>query len=347
MRENRENNRSSGPDLEPGKEEGQEDKLQENKLQEEMQPEAEDREEKSGKTRRYGYIGAAALAVFILAGIIWQANGKTVAELGKELEGNEKTENSRKEDEEKKGSDATAQAVDVLLAEQFDRPVAAVSEAAVSASVKREQLLAQKAAEEKQRAEQEAARKKAEEDKAKEEEQARKAAEQAAEKETAAMETPGEAATSQNQTNQNQSGQGSGGPVTSQPSVNMSAYVDEVIRLVNIERANAGLSPVSKNSGACQGAAVRAGEIVNLFSHTRPDGRDCFTVLEEVGVAYTSCGENIAAGYATPEKVVEGWMNSPGHRANILNERFEEIGVGVVEANGYFYWVQLFIRVNW
>ena len=115
-------------------------------------------------------------------------------------------------------------------------------------------------------------------------------------------------------------------------------FIDEVIRLCNEERESAGLSPLKKSDSLTDSAAVRAGELPQKFSHTRPDGSSCFTALTEKG---KTCGENIAAGHQNPEQVVEGWMNSPGHRANILNPDFTEIGVGYNESGNY--WVQLFL----
>ena len=124
----------------------------------------------------------------------------------------------------------------------------------------------------------------------------------------------------------------------------ISAYAQEVVRLVNIERANAGLAPLSMDATLSVAAQVRAQEIDSSFSHTRPDGSSCFTVLKEMGVSYRTAGENIAKGQATPARVVEGWMNSAGHRANILNGNFTTIGVGVYEdAAGTLHWTQLFI----
>ena len=79
----------------------------------------------------------------------------------------------------------------------------------------------------------------------------------------------------------------------------------------------------------------------NYFSHTSPTYGSPFDMLKTFGISYRSAGENIAQGYTTPEAVVKGWMNSPGHRANILNESYTKIGVGY-EANGN-YWTQLFI----
>lgn len=123
-----------------------------------------------------------------------------------------------------------------------------------------------------------------------------------------------------------------------------SAYVDEVIRLVNIERNKEGLTSLSKNVTLCEAAQTRASEIITVFDHTRPDGTSCFTVTDDYKIRWTAIGENIAKGQKSPQEVVEAWMNSPGHRANILNSNFNQIGVGVVQSGGYYYWTQLFIR---
>lgn len=125
--------------------------------------------------------------------------------------------------------------------------------------------------------------------------------------------------------------------------VTVSAYAQEVVRLVNIERAKAGLAPLVLDEALCAAAQVRAEEIDISFSHTRPNGGSSFSVLKEMGIAYRACGENIAKGSPTPQRVVQGWMNSAGHRANILHERFTAIGVGVHEdAAGVMHWAQLF-----
>ncbi len=116
----------------------------------------------------------------------------------------------------------------------------------------------------------------------------------------------------------------------------------EVVRLVNIEREKNGLSALkSDNEKLNRAADIRAEELTTSFSHTRPSGADCFTVLIERGIKYRAAGENIAYGYRTPAEVVEGWLNSPGHRANILAGSFTHIGVGYNENGNY--WVQLFI----
>lgn len=115
----------------------------------------------------------------------------------------------------------------------------------------------------------------------------------------------------------------------------------EVIRLVNAERAREGLNPVAPDPVLMEAAHIRAVEIKESFSHTRPNGQSCMTVLDDLGVdpySYTRSGENIAAGYGTPEDVMEGWMNSAGHRMNILTDAYTLIGVGRVGNS----WVQIF-----
>ena len=121
------------------------------------------------------------------------------------------------------------------------------------------------------------------------------------------------------------------------------AYADEVIRLVNIERAKYGLTALTKNDKATLAADLRAKEIPSYFSHTRPDGRSCFTAAGDVGLSYRSAGENIAYGQRSPEEVVRAWMNSEGHRANILSSNFKEIGVSCYSQRGVLYWAQFFI----
>lgn len=123
-----------------------------------------------------------------------------------------------------------------------------------------------------------------------------------------------------------------------------SAYISEVVRLVNVERAKEGLSALKSDSLVQSAAQVRAMEIVSSFSHTRPDGRDCFTALAEAGVRYSGAGENIAYGQRTPAEVVQAWMNSPGHRANIMNGNFTTIGVGCYKSGNTYYWSQFFTR---
>ena len=119
----------------------------------------------------------------------------------------------------------------------------------------------------------------------------------------------------------------------------------EVLQLVNQARADAGLAPLTADPALTAAAQTRAEELTTLYSHTRPDGRSCFTALTEAGVAYGAAGENIAAGYASPEAVVAGWMASDGHRANILSADFTQMGLGYAPAEDGFghYWAQLFV----
>ena len=121
------------------------------------------------------------------------------------------------------------------------------------------------------------------------------------------------------------------------------AFAAQVIDLVNIERAREGLKPLVYDATIEDAALVRAKEIQTSFSHTRPNGTSFATAMKEAGVNYRRAGENIAWGQKTPEDVVNAWMNSPSHRANIMNENYGRIGVGhLTNARGTSYWVQLF-----
>ena len=138
-----------------------------------------------------------------------------------------------------------------------------------------------------------------------------------------------------------------GNPAPDQPGTDGSqdAFANEVVRLVNEERAKAGLPALTVDRGAASAAQVRAKEIERSFSHTRPDGSSFNSALTEAGVNFSGAGENIAYGQNSPEKVMEGWMNSSGHRANILNSSYTSIGVGHYQnTSGVNYWTQLFIR---
>lgn len=123
------------------------------------------------------------------------------------------------------------------------------------------------------------------------------------------------------------------------------AFIRQVVDLVNAERAKEGLAPLTINTKVQAAAQVRARECEQSFSHTRPNGSSFATALKEQNVSYRSAGENIAWGQRSPEEVMKGWMNSPGHRANIMNPNFTTIGVGYYQnANGTNYWCQLFTR---
>ena len=141
-------------------------------------------------------------------------------------------------------------------------------------------------------------------------------------------------------------------PASSKPPVSSSrpgstnlSYTAQVVELVNEERQKAGLDPLTVSPKAASAAQVSAKELEISFAHTRPNGSSFFTALTEQGVKYRGAGENIAWGQKTPVQVMQGWMNSSGHRANILNADFTGIGVGYYKNGaGTNYWVQLFIR---
>ena len=133
-------------------------------------------------------------------------------------------------------------------------------------------------------------------------------------------------------------------PEQEAPEQDVHAYVLRIVELVNEERAKAGLNPVTLKEDVTAAAQVRAMESEISFSHTRPNGTSFASALKEAGVSYRGAGENIAWGQKSPEEVMRGWMNSAGHRANILNEKYTAIGVGYHQNNkGVNYWSQLFI----
>ncbi|MBQ1620377.1 MAG: SafA/ExsA family spore coat assembly protein [Oscillospiraceae bacterium] len=121
------------------------------------------------------------------------------------------------------------------------------------------------------------------------------------------------------------------------------AYEQEVIRLVNVERAKAGLKALTEDWELSRVARYKSQDMHDLryFSHTSPTYGSPFDMMKAFGIRYRTAGENIAMGYRTPAAVVQGWMNSPGHRANILNASYTKIGVGYVASGNY--WTQHFI----
>jgi uncharacterized protein YkwD len=122
---------------------------------------------------------------------------------------------------------------------------------------------------------------------------------------------------------------------------------EDIVRFTNEERNEKGLSTLKIDNALMKAAAKRAMECAEEYSHTRPDGSGCLTVLEEYDVSYRAAAENIYQdnfSQASAARSVGGWMNSPGHRANILNGEFTHIGTGVYSAGGNNYMVQLFTR---
>lgn len=134
-------------------------------------------------------------------------------------------------------------------------------------------------------------------------------------------------------------------PEAPEENIQLSKEVRRVAELVNEERAKAGLPALTLSVEISNAALVRAKETVQSFSHTRPDGRNFSTALTDAGIRFTSSGENIAWGQKTPEAVMKAWMNSSGHRANILNKNYTQIGIGYhVTSSGTPYWTQLFLK---
>lgn len=120
-------------------------------------------------------------------------------------------------------------------------------------------------------------------------------------------------------------------------------YENEVVRLVNSERAKNGLSPLTQDWELSRVARFKSQDMKDnsYFSHTSPIYGSPFDMIKNFGISYRTAGENIARGQATPQAVVNAWMNSSGHRANILNKSYKKIGVGYV-SDGRF-WTQMFI----
>ncbi|WP_242859298.1 CAP domain-containing protein [Caloramator mitchellensis] len=121
----------------------------------------------------------------------------------------------------------------------------------------------------------------------------------------------------------------------------------EVVRLVNIERAKAGLKPLKENTYLSKVARIKSQDMINkgYFSHYSPTYGSPFNMMKKFGIKYIAAGENIAMGQRTPREVMNAWMASAGHRRNILNPTFTQIGVGVAKsASGRIYWTQMFIR---
>lgn len=118
--------------------------------------------------------------------------------------------------------------------------------------------------------------------------------------------------------------------------------INEVYEITNNYRSLVGVSSLTLDSSLVEAASIRVKELSDSFSHTRPNGSSCFTVLSELGISYGTAGENIAAGYSSSQSVMEGWRSSSGHYQNIISSKFKKIGIGVNIVNNQYYWVQIF-----
>ena len=131
-------------------------------------------------------------------------------------------------------------------------------------------------------------------------------------------------------------------PSTTTSDVN--AFEQEVVKLTNAERTKAGLAPLKTDNQLMAAAREKSQDMQSkkYFSHTSPTFGSPFDRMKALGISYKSAGENIAQGQRSPQEVVQAWMDSPGHRANILNAKFTHIGVGYVKTGNY--WTQQFIQ---
>lgn len=123
----------------------------------------------------------------------------------------------------------------------------------------------------------------------------------------------------------------------------VASFEKEVVRLVNVQRAQHGLQPLRENWELSRVARFKSQDMVDnrYFSHTSPTYGTPFQMIRAFGLSFRTAGENIAYGQRTPQAVVNAWMNSSGHRANILNASYTQIGVGYVADGNY--WTQMFI----
>ncbi|GGA45400.1 SafA/ExsA family spore coat assembly protein [Psychrobacillus lasiicapitis] len=128
------------------------------------------------------------------------------------------------------------------------------------------------------------------------------------------------------------------------PTKEQASVEQEVIKLINIERANAGLPALKDDWELARVAEAKSQDMhdKNYFDHTSPTYGSPFDMMKAYGVTYKAAGENIAKGQQSAADVVKAWMNSEGHRANILNKNFTHIGVGYVKDGNY--WTQMFIQ---
>ncbi|HEY8424283.1 MAG TPA: SafA/ExsA family spore coat assembly protein [Clostridia bacterium] len=127
----------------------------------------------------------------------------------------------------------------------------------------------------------------------------------------------------------------------------LKAIEDEIFRLVNLQRSYNGLPPLTYNWQVARVARIKSQDMIDnkYFSHYSPVYGSPFKMLESYGLKFSAAAENIAYGQKTAQDVMNAWMNSPGHRANILSNTVTQMGVGVAKAsNGTLYFTQLFIK---
>jgi len=127
----------------------------------------------------------------------------------------------------------------------------------------------------------------------------------------------------------------------------LTALENEVVNSVNRLRVKNGLSPLKQNLTLCKAARAKSTDMIenNYFAHQSPTLGSPFTMMQSFGIAFSAAGENIAYGQISAEEVMEDWISSPGHKANIMSDIYDQIGVGAAKAdNGTYYFTQLFIK---
>ncbi|MBQ9384256.1 MAG: chitobiase/beta-hexosaminidase C-terminal domain-containing protein [Ruminiclostridium sp.] len=117
---------------------------------------------------------------------------------------------------------------------------------------------------------------------------------------------------------------------------------NQMLNYVNSYRHSYGRENLKLSPKLCEAAQIRVNELTTLLTHTRPDGRGCFTVLSDLEISYSVAAENLACGQATIEAVMKEWMASRSHNENMLAKRFNKIGVACAKIHGVMYWVQIF-----
>ena len=183
----------------------------------------------------------------------------------------------------------------------------------------------------------EEAEKAAAEEEAKAQEEAEKAAAEAAKAQEEAERAAAEAAKAQEEAEK--------AAAQAEMQASVSEYATEVANIVNQYRAEAGLAPLTLSPSLCEAAEVRAAELLISFSHTRPNGQPCVSAFDSLGIPYGYAGENIAAGQKSASEVMNSWINSPGHKKNIMNPNYTKIGIACyydASAPYSYYWVQMF-----
>ena len=250
-----------------------------------------------------------------------EISSETLAQIRAELESEIRAEEAKKAEEERLASEKAGEekkAEEAKKKAEEEKKLKEEQEASEKASEEAEKKKISLEEEEKKKAEAEAKAKKEAEAKAKKEaEEAAKAEEEAAKAAEELNKARAQA---------------------------MAHPYNTAIEIANQARRENGLTDLSYDGVLSSLAGTRAAEAAQSFSHTRPDGRNCFTILDDNAVVYMTCGENIAAGQQTEEEVMNAWLNSPGHRANILNGAFHKVGLGFYDAGDAYgrYWVTIF-----